>query len=140
MSRAELARYAGVAPSTISGVVQELVAGGVVVGSGGQQAGSGGQRPRTGRPGLRLTLNPGFGAVAGVEFGFGRLRILLCDLAHDIIGSGECDLPDGHTSAAGLVIARRLLEQTLAGAGLAHDALIARASRCPGPSAIARRA
>src|SRR5512142_678866 len=74
MSRAELARYAQVAPSTISAVVQDLVAGGVVVRSGGPRAA---QRPRTGRPGLRLTLNPGYGAVAGVEFGFRRLRVLL---------------------------------------------------------------
>ena len=47
------------------------------------------------------------------------LRVLLCDLVHDIIGSGECDLPDGHTSVAGLVIARRLLDETLAGAAWA---------------------
>jgi predicted NBD/HSP70 family sugar kinase len=133
MSRAELARYAGVAPSTVSGIVQELVTDGVVVGSGGQQGGPPGQSPRTGRPGLRLTLNPGFGAVAGVEFGFRRLRVLLCDLAHDIIGSGECDLPDGHTSAAGLAIARRLLDETLAGAGLSHGALIGAGVSLPGP-------
>src|SRR5260370_23735051 len=104
MSRAELARYARVAPSTISAVVQGLVADGIVVGSGGQPAA---QRARTGRPGLRLTLNPGSGAVAGVEFGFRSLRVMLCDLAHNIIGSGACELPDGHTSAAGLAAARR---------------------------------
>ncbi len=133
MSRAELARYAGVAPSTISGVVQELVADGVIVGSAGPQAGVRGPRPQTGRPGLRLTLNPGFGAVAGVEFGFRRLRVLLCDLAHNIVGSGECDLPDGHTSVAGLVIARRLIDETLAAAGLTHDALIGAGVSLPGP-------
>ncbi|HET9969018.1 MAG TPA: ROK family protein [Streptosporangiaceae bacterium] len=130
MSRAELARYAQVAPSTISAVVQDLVAGGVVVGSGGPRAT---QRPRTGRPGLRLTLNPGYGAVAGVEFGFRRLRVLLCDLAHDIIGSGECDLPDGHASAEGLAVARRLLDETLAAAGLGHGALIGAGVSLPGP-------
>jgi predicted NBD/HSP70 family sugar kinase len=130
MSRAELARYAQVAPSTISAVVQDLVAGGVVVGSGGPRAT---QRPRTGRPGLRLTLNPGYGAVAGVEFGFRRLRVLLCDLAHDIVGSGECDLPDGHASAEGLAVARRLLDETLAAAGLSHDALIGAGVSLPGP-------
>ena len=92
-----------------------------------------GRRSRTGRPGLRLTLNPGFGAVAGVEFGFRRLRVLLCDLAHNIIGSGECDLPDGHTSGAGLVIARRLIDETLAAAGLTHEALIGAGVALPGP-------
>ena len=130
MSRAELARYAQVAPSTISAVVQDLVASGVVVGSGGPNAA---QRPRTGRPGLRLTLNPGYGAVAGVEFGFRRLRVLLCDLAHEIIGSGECDLPDRHGSAEGLAIARRLMDETLAEAGLTHDTLIGAGVSLPGP-------
>jgi predicted NBD/HSP70 family sugar kinase len=130
MSRAELARYARVAPSTISAIVQDLVADGVIVGSGGPQAT---HRARPGRPGLRLTLNPGFGAVAGVEFGFLRLRVLLCDLAHSIIGSSECDLPDGHTSAAGLVIARRLIDETLASARLTHGALIGAGVSVPGP-------
>jgi predicted NBD/HSP70 family sugar kinase len=130
MSRAELARYAGVAPSTISTVVQDLVAAGVVVGSDGEDTD---QPPRTGRPGLRLTLNPGSGAVAGVEFGFRRLRVLLCDLAHNVIGSGECELPDVHTSADGLTTARRVLEETLASAGLSHGALIGAGVSLPGP-------
>ena len=98
MSRAELARYAQVAPSTISAVVQDLVADGVIVGSGGPPAA---QRAQPGRPGLRLTLNPGAGAVAGVEVGFDFVRVLLCDLAHNVIGSGSSELPDGHTSAGG---------------------------------------
>src|SRR6185437_2749113 len=79
MSRAELARYAQVAPSTISAVVQDLVAGGVVV------------------------------------------------------GSGECDLPDGHASAEGLAAARRLMDETLTAAGLSHGALIGAGVSLPGP-------
>ena len=34
LSRADLARYAGVAPSTVSGVVQDLLGAGLVVASG----------------------------------------------------------------------------------------------------------
>jgi predicted NBD/HSP70 family sugar kinase len=130
MSRAELARYARVAPSTISAVVQDLVADGVIVESGGPPAG---QRAQPGRPGLRLTLDPAAGAVAGLEVGFDFLRVLLCDLAHNVIGSGRCDLPDGHTAAMGLPAARRLTEQTLAGAGLSHHALIGAGVSLPGP-------
>ena len=130
MSRAELARYAQAAPSTISAVVQDLVADGVVVGSDGPP---GAQRGQPGRPGLRLTLNPGAGAVAGIEVGFDFIRVLLCDLAHNIIGSAGCELPDGHTSAAGLPAARRLIEQTLATAGLTPSALIGAGVSLPGP-------
>lgn len=130
MSRAELARYAGVAPSTISAVVQDLVAGGVIVESGGPPATP---RAQPGRPGLRLTLNPAAGAVAGLEVGFDFLRVLLCDLAHNVIGSGRCELPDGHASAVGLPAARRLTEQALADAGLSHSALIGAGVSLPGP-------
>ncbi len=130
MSRAELARYARVAPSTISAVVQDLVADGVVVESDGPPAS---QRAQPGRPGLRLTLDPGAGAVAGLEVGFDVLRILLCDLAHNVIGSARCDLPDGHTAAVGLPAAQRLTEQALAEAGLSHRALIGAGVSLPGP-------
>jgi predicted NBD/HSP70 family sugar kinase len=130
MSRAEQARYARVAPSTISAVVQDLVADGVIVGSNGPPAA---HRAQPGRPGLRLTLNPGAGAVAGLEVGFDFVRVLLCDLAHHVIGSAECALPDGHTSAAGLPAARRLIEQTLAAAGLTHSTLIGAGVSLPGP-------
>lgn len=130
MSRAELARYARVAPSTISAVVQDLVADGIIVGSDGRPAT---QRAQPGRPAGWLTLNPEAGAVAGVEIGFDVLRVLLCDLAHTVIGSGRCELPDGHTSAVGLATARRLTEQVLAEAGLTHSALIGAGVSLPGP-------
>jgi predicted NBD/HSP70 family sugar kinase len=128
MSRAELARYAGVASSTISGVVQDLVAAGLVVGSPPQR-----ESAQPGRPGLSLTLNPRLGAVVGVEFGFASLRVLLCDVAHNVLGSAECQLPDAHTSAAALAAARTLTGEALAAAGLARDALIGAGVSLPGP-------
>jgi predicted NBD/HSP70 family sugar kinase len=133
MSRAELARYARVAPSTITAVVQDLVAEGLIVGSAGGPAGASAQRGRTGRPGLMLTLNPGSGAVAGIEFCYRSVRVLLCDLAHNVIGSGERELPEGHTSAVALPVARRLVEELLADAGLAFGALIGAGISLPGP-------
>ena len=133
MSRAELARYVRVSPSTISAVVQELAADGLIVGTGEPPAHPPEQPPRTGRPGLRLTLNPGAGTVAGVEFGFRRLRVELCDLAHNMIGSRACDLPEDHASADGLAAARRLLDEALAAAGLPHGTLIGAGVSLPGP-------
>jgi predicted NBD/HSP70 family sugar kinase len=133
MSRAELARHARVAPSTISAVVQDLVASGIIVTSAaGRAAGAVGQ-PRPGRPGQPLTLNPGAGAVAGVEVAPRGVRVLLCDLAHNIIGSGDCDLQDGHTGTDGMMAVRRVIEQALAAAGLAHNALIGAGIALPGP-------
>jgi predicted NBD/HSP70 family sugar kinase len=132
MSRADLARYAGVAPSTISGVVQDLVEAGLVVASPNK-----GEAVQPGRPGLSLTLNPRLGAVAGVEFCFDELRVLLFDLAHNVIGTAECELPHGHSSDTALAAAGRLLAEALAAAGLSRDALIAVGVSVPGP--VSRR-
>ena len=97
MSRAELARYTGVASSTISGVAQDLIGAGLVVASSRP-----GDSPQPGRHGLRLTLNPRLGAVAGVEFCFDSVRVLVFDLAHEVIGTAECDLPHAHDSGFAL--------------------------------------
>jgi predicted NBD/HSP70 family sugar kinase len=128
MSRADLARYANVAPSTISGVVQDLLAGGLIVTSPHKE-----DATHPGRPGLSLTLNPRLGAVAGVEFCFDELRVLLCDLAHNVIGTAECELPRGHSSGTALAAAGKLLAEALAAAGLGRDALIVAGVSVPGP-------
>ena len=128
MSRAELARYTGAGPSTISGVVGELAAAGLVAPSSRQP-----DSAQPGRPGLRLTLSPRLGAVAGVEFGFKSLRVLLCDVAHNVLTSADGELPEEHTSAAALTAARTLIDKALATAGLTRDALIAAGVSLPGP-------
>jgi predicted NBD/HSP70 family sugar kinase len=144
MSRAELARQVGIAPATISSAVQELAAAGLVVTAPqpeqepqpGQEA-QPGEAPRPGRPGLRLTLNPRLGAVAGVEFCFGEVRVLLCDLAHNVIATAECELPRAHSSDTALAAAGKLIATALADAGLHRDALIAAGVSVPGP--VSRR-
>jgi predicted NBD/HSP70 family sugar kinase len=140
MSRAELARHAGIAPSTIGGVVQELAAAGLVIPTprSAQKAQPAeearpGEAPRPGRPGQRLTLNPRLGAVAGVEFCFDQVRVLLCDLAHNVVAAVERALPPAHGSDTALAAAGQLVAETLAGAGLPRDALIAAGVSVPGP-------
>jgi predicted NBD/HSP70 family sugar kinase len=128
MSRADLARYAGVAPSTVSGVVQDLLEAGLVVASAHRA-----DAAQPGRPGLSLTLNPRLGAVAGVEFCFDELRVLLCDLAHDVIGTAECELPHAHSSDTALAAAARLVGEALAAAGLGRGALVGAGVSVPGP-------
>jgi predicted NBD/HSP70 family sugar kinase len=128
LSRADLARHAGVAPSTVSGVVQDLLEAGLVVASPHR-----GDAAQPGRPGLNLTLNPRLGAVAGVEFCFDQLRVLLYDLAHNLIGTAECELPHAHGSGTALAAAGKLVAEALAAAGLGRGALIAAGVSVPGP-------
>ncbi len=128
LSRADLARHAGVAPSTVSGLVQDLLQAGLVVASPHRE-----DPLRPGRPGLSLTLNPRLGAVAGVEFCFDELRVLLYDLAHNLIGTAECELPHAHSSDTALAAARKLVGEALAASGLSRDALIGAGVSVPGP-------
>src|SRR5947209_7361999 len=140
MSRAELARQAGIAPSTISGVVRELATAGLVVSAprpGETPRPS--EAPRPGRPGLRLALNPRLGAVAGVEFCFDQVRVLLCDLAHNVVATAEHKLPPVHGSDTALAAAGRLVTKALADAGLPGN--VRRDLRHPrGAAPAARRA
>jgi predicted NBD/HSP70 family sugar kinase len=92
-----------------------------------------GDATQPGRPGLSLTLNPRLGAVAGVEFCFDELRVLLCDLAHNVIGTAECELPHAYSSDTALAAAGRLIGEALAAAGLSRDALIGAGVSVPGP-------
>jgi len=140
MSRADLARYAAVAPSTISGVVQDLLETGLVVASphlsspgSSRRSPDGGDAAPPGRPGLSLTLNPRLGAVAGVEFCFDELRVLLCDLAHNVIAKADCDLPHAHGSDTALAAAGKLVAEALATAGLSRDSLVGVGVSVPGP-------
>ena len=127
LSRADLVRCTGAAPSTVSAVVGDLTAAGLVVGSASPAPG------QPGRPGLRLTLSPRLGAVAGVEFGFASLRVLLCDVAHNVVASAECELPAEHASAVALTAARALTDQALRAAGLPRAALLGAGVSLPGP-------
>src|SRR5260370_22244068 len=79
---------AGVAPSTISGVVQDLMAAGLVVASSRPS-----DIPQPGRPGLRLTLNPRLGGGPGGELCFDNVRVLLYDPAHECIRTAARQLP-----------------------------------------------
>src|SRR3981189_2370734 len=80
-----------------------------------------------------VTLNPRLGAVAGIEFCFDELRVLLCDLAHNVIGTAKCELPRAHGSDTALDAAGRLVGEALAAAGLSRDALIGAGVSVPGP-------
>ena len=68
-----------------------------------------------------------------MEFCFGKVRVLLCDLAHNVVATAECDLPRAHSSDTALAAAGRLVAKALADAGLPRDALIAAGVSVPGP-------
>jgi predicted NBD/HSP70 family sugar kinase len=73
-SRADVARYTGLSTTTVSTLVAELVAAGVLVESGTTVP------PAGGRPAVALGLHPRTGAVVGVHLGHAGTRVVVTGL------------------------------------------------------------
>lgn len=72
-SRANLAQQTGLNRSTISSLVGDLIAQGLIREVGFEEADS------RGRPGMMLELNPGSGCIVGVEIHVGYVTVILTD-------------------------------------------------------------
>lgn len=129
-TRANLARATGIAPSTITSIVRELLIEGVVVES---PTGPDVDPRSMGRRGKGLTLNPAAGIVVGVDFGFKHVRVVLCDLAHNIIASEQRILGDPHGSMDALEIASKSIDAILTDSNLPKSALLGAGVALPGP-------
>src|SRR3954465_9003795 len=77
-SRADLARATGLSRSTVSSLVADLQARGVVAERGDDRTGAG-------RPGTLLALDPSAGAAVGVDFGHSHLRVAVADLSSTVL-------------------------------------------------------
>ncbi|WP_353945599.1 ROK family transcriptional regulator [Streptomyces sp. HUAS MG91] len=96
LSRQELGPLTGLSSGSISNVVSELVADGLVEEAGSVD--SDGGRPRT-----LLRVAPGSGHLAGVDVGETRVRVELFDLSLKELARVEAPLPDGRYDAEGVV-------------------------------------
>jgi len=90
LSRADLAAATGLNKTTISNLVDEMIAAGFVR-EIGRNASAGG------RPGVLLEFDPDAGWIIGAEIGVGHLSVVLANLRADIAWRGQMqfDLTDG---------------------------------------------
>ncbi len=114
-SRAEVARRTGLSTSTVSTLVTELVAGGVLVELGETPAGGG----SGGRPAVSLGLNPRAGVVLGIHLGHAGTRVVLTSVDGTVLaeraGSFDVDHEPARSLARVAGTARELIaEQDLA--------------------------
>src|SRR5579864_4783875 len=72
-SRPELSEATGLSPASVSNVVRELIAEGLVAEAGSVDSDSG-------RPRVLLQINPDYGYVIGVDVGETRVLVELFDL------------------------------------------------------------
>jgi len=90
-SRSDLARVTGLSRTTVSTLVADLAASGLVV----EHVADDEELPRSaarGRPPTLLRLDPAAGAALGVAFGPGKLRVAVADLSATIRGEQEVDV------------------------------------------------
>lgn len=119
VSRADLARRAALAPSTVSAVVGDLREEGLVVEPsprpGGPAAGT------LGRPPVLVALHRRAGVALGVDFGKRHVRLALADLSHTILAERhralDADLPAGEAIALAVSLADEIFSQTGVGRG-----------------------
>jgi predicted NBD/HSP70 family sugar kinase len=88
MTAAQIARYTGLARSTISTAVNDLKDSRVVVET--EQDDSG--KNTAGRPGMLLTLNPLGGTCIGILLGYDDIQIVVADISHRFIAERKFNL------------------------------------------------
>ncbi len=129
-SRADLARKTGLSRSTVSGLINDLIADGLVIDRDEtQSAGAQG-----GRPGALLSLDRSAGTALAIDFGHTHLRVAVADLSSEILAERERRLDVDGSAGAALDAAAELALQVLGDAGLSPREVIGAAMGLPARS------
>jgi predicted NBD/HSP70 family sugar kinase len=123
-TQADIARSTGLSRATVSNIVRELTAGGLLVVT---PTSAGGRRARA------VSLAPGAGIAVGVDFGHSHLRVAIGNLAREVIAERVIPIDVGASAADGLSAAERLMDELLASAGATRDDVVGIGLGVPGP-------
>ncbi|RZS89525.1 MarR family transcriptional regulator [Motilibacter rhizosphaerae] len=125
LTQVEVARATGLSPATVSNIVKELSASGVLQVE--RTTSSGGRRAS------RVSLSRSLGVAVGVDFGHRHLSVAVGDLAHEVLGERRVPLPAEHRWEEGLDLAAGLVEELVREAGGPDGAVLAVGLGLPGP-------
>jgi predicted NBD/HSP70 family sugar kinase len=122
VSQAEIARATQLAPATVSNIVRDLVAVGLLETTMG-----------SGRRGTTVRVARSAGLVAGIDFGHRHVRVAVGDLSGEILAVDREALAADHPYAQGLDLAARLLDRLLAEVGGARADIVNNGLGLPTP-------
>jgi predicted NBD/HSP70 family sugar kinase len=130
VSRAELARRTALAPSTVSAVVSDLQAAGLVVEPPAPPRDGG---AALGRPPVLVALHRRAGVALGIDFGKRHVRVALSDLSHTLLAERHRALEADVAAAEAIALAVSLVDEVLAEAGADREELVGVGMGLPGP-------
>jgi predicted NBD/HSP70 family sugar kinase len=131
VSRADLARRAALAPSTVSAVVSELHAAGLVVEPAAPVHPA--ERGTVGRPPVLIALHRRAGVVAGIDFGKRHLRLAISDLSHALLAERHRALDADLPAKEAISLAQEVFADALEEAEVARDEVVGVGLGLPGP-------
>jgi predicted NBD/HSP70 family sugar kinase len=133
VARAQVVRDTRLSRATVSRLIGELEAGGLV----DERPAPRGSQGRAGRPTSLLVIEPGLGAVGGIDFGHSSVRVALADLAGMIVAESRHELDVDNEPARAIEVAAGELErlgsgaERLLGVGAAISAPVSRDTGVP---------
>ncbi|KAE8764659.1 ROK family transcriptional regulator [Georgenia thermotolerans] len=128
LSRAAIARTLELSPTTVAGIVADLVADGTLVENPADPVTRG-----RGRPARTFGLAPQGGVVGGVDVGRTHVRAALATADGQVVAEREVPLPLGHSGPETTPIVLDLLADLLEASGRAPGDLRAVGLGLPGP-------
>jgi predicted NBD/HSP70 family sugar kinase len=131
ISRADIARQTGLSRSTVSSLVGDLQATGLVVERAEDGVAAAG--PQGGRPPVLVALDSSAGAVLGLDFGHDSLRVAIADLSYAILAETAVDLEVDSAARDALDTAARLVAELIEEAGVERGRMLAAGVGLPGP-------
>ncbi len=127
LSRSALAEI-GLSRSTVTSVIDELMAAGIVV-----EVVAGKDARKTGRPPTLVGLNGSLGVALGVEIANGVVRAAVCNAAQEMLLHDSIPVDDHTPPEATLKMTGTLIDHMLARTGFTRSQVIGVGVAIPGP-------
>lgn len=131
VSAAQIARSTGLARSTVSTILTDLKRSSLVVEVevGTRSTGS------AGRPALAHSLNPEAGTCVGILLGSGEIRIILADVAHNVVADATIPLEPNYTPEKATRVVRHAIDNLYKEHSLPYAGLLGVGFAVSGPLA-----
>jgi predicted NBD/HSP70 family sugar kinase len=121
MSLREIEQRTGLGHTTVGALVAELRAQGALVTAEADRS----QAPSgTGRPPMRVSLNPGLARVVGIQFEHTHVRAAIADLGFTIVARDLAYMPVADNAARSLAAGAEMIEALIGSAGVDRRQII----------------